>query len=112
MIDWNLHKDGIRFNLFFLPVVPVLDNIHVVCVKKLFLLIFISFSGGDSKTLMVVQISPVNKNISESQCSLSFAQRVRAVELGAASKKSEAAEVAVLKDRLAQYEVRNCVFFS
>ncbi|XP_071785181.1 kinesin-like protein KIFC3 isoform X1 [Asterias amurensis] len=60
--------------------------------------------GGDSKTLMVVQISPVNKNISESQCSLSFAQRVRAVELGAASKKSEAAEVAVLKDRLAQYE--------
>ncbi|XP_038070425.1 kinesin-like protein KIFC3 isoform X2 [Patiria miniata] len=60
--------------------------------------------GGDSKTLMVVQISPVAKNVSESQCSLSFAQRVRAVELGAASKRTETAEVAVLKDRLAQYE--------
>ncbi|XP_022100934.1 kinesin-like protein KIFC3 [Acanthaster planci] len=60
--------------------------------------------GGDSKTLMVVQISPVLKNVSESQCSLSFAQRVRAVELGAASKRTESAEVAALKDRLAQYE--------
>ncbi|XP_072024813.1 kinesin-like protein KIFC3 [Amphiura filiformis] len=60
--------------------------------------------GGDSKTLMMVQVSPVAKNVGESQCSLSFAQRVRAVELGAASKKTETAEVAALKERLAQYE--------
>ena len=43
--------------------------------------------GGDSKTLMVVQIAPVEKNAGETVCSLNFAQRVRAVELGAATKK-------------------------
>ena len=57
---------------------------------------------------MMVQISPVAKNSGESQCSLSFAQRVRAVELGAASKKTDTAEVAALKERLAQYEVGSC----
>ncbi|KAK2554469.1 Kinesin-like protein KIFC3 [Acropora cervicornis] len=31
--------------------------------------------GGDSKTLMVVQVSPVEKNVSETVCSLTFAQR-------------------------------------
>ena len=35
---------------------------------------------------MVVQIAPVEKNISETVCSLKFAERVRAVELGPASK--------------------------
>eukprot|EP00057_Strongylocentrotus_purpuratus_P003191 XP_003726132.1 PREDICTED: kinesin-like protein KIFC3 [Strongylocentrotus purpuratus] len=60
--------------------------------------------GGDSKTLMVVQVSPVAKNSGESHCSLSFAQRVRSVELGAASKRTDTAEVAALKDRLSQYE--------
>ncbi|XP_072169012.1 uncharacterized protein [Diadema setosum] len=60
--------------------------------------------GGDSKTLMVVQVSPVAKNSGESHCSLSFAQRVRSVELGAASKRTDSAEVAALKDRLSQYE--------
>lgn len=43
--------------------------------------------GGNSKTLMMVQLSPVLKNASESVCSLTFAQRVHAVELGSASKK-------------------------
>ena len=43
--------------------------------------------GGDSKTLMVVQVAPVEKNVAETVCSLTFAQRVRAVELGQASKK-------------------------
>nr|XP_039251487.1 kinesin-like protein KIFC3 [Styela clava] len=43
----------------------------------------------DSKTLMVVQVAPVEKNVSETLCSLSFAQRVRKVELGQASKKTE-----------------------
>ena len=47
----------------------------------------IFFTGGDSKTVMFVQISPVKKNSSETSCSLNFAQRVRAVELGQANKK-------------------------
>lgn len=44
--------------------------------------------GGDSKTLMMVQVSPVEKNAGETVCSLNFAQRVRVVELGQASKKT------------------------
>uniref|UniRef100_A0A7M5TT09 Kinesin-like protein n=2 Tax=Clytia hemisphaerica TaxID=252671 RepID=A0A7M5TT09_9CNID len=43
--------------------------------------------GGDSKTLMVVQVSPVVKNVGETICSLNFAQRVRQVELGTATRK-------------------------
>nr|XP_057944377.1 kinesin-like protein KIFC3 isoform X2 [Doryrhamphus excisus] len=39
--------------------------------------------GGDSKTLMMVQVSPLLGNLSESLCSLKFAQRVRSVELNA-----------------------------
>ncbi|CAB3980922.1 kinesin KIFC3, partial [Paramuricea clavata] len=48
--------------------------------------------GGDSKTLMVVQVSPALKNVGETLCSLNFAQRVRMVELGQASKKIETAD--------------------
>ncbi|XP_076449946.1 uncharacterized protein LOC143286194 isoform X2 [Babylonia areolata] len=48
--------------------------------------------GGDSKTLMIIQVAPVEKNVSESTCSLSFGQRVRTVELGAASRKIEAGD--------------------
>ena len=48
---------------------------------------YIIYVGGDSKTLMIVQLSPVQRNSSETVCSLNFAQRVRAVELGEASKK-------------------------
>ena len=36
---------------------------------------------------MVVQVAPVEKNLGESVCSLNFAQRVKAVELGQASNK-------------------------
>ena len=43
--------------------------------------------GGDSKTVMVVQVAPVNKNVGETVCSLNFGQRVRAVELGQATKR-------------------------
>jgi len=35
----------------------------------------------DSKTLMVVQVSPSHYNVSETLCSLQFAQRTRTVEL-------------------------------
>ncbi|XP_063738269.1 kinesin-like protein KIFC3 isoform X8 [Eleginops maclovinus] len=41
--------------------------------------------NGDSKTLMMVQVSPLPVNVSESVCSLKFAQRVRSVELSASS---------------------------
>ncbi|KAI4874775.1 hypothetical protein NFI96_025410 [Prochilodus magdalenae] len=48
--------------------------------------------SGDSKTLMVVQVSPLDSNISESVCSLKFAQRVRTIELGPASSSRRHAE--------------------
>ena len=38
---------------------------------------------------MMVQISPVEKNASETICSLNFAQRVREVELGAGTAKKQ-----------------------
>lgn len=53
---------------------------------------FLLLLGGDSKTLMIVQVAPVEKNVSETVCSLSFGQRVRNVELGAATRKMEAAD--------------------
>ena len=37
---------------------------------------------------MVVQIAPVERDICETVCSLNFAQRVRAVELGPATKRT------------------------
>ncbi|XP_035381278.1 kinesin-like protein KIFC3 isoform X2 [Electrophorus electricus] len=48
--------------------------------------------SGDNKTLMVVQVSPLDSNVSESVCSLKFAQRVRTVELGPASSSRRCAE--------------------
>ncbi|XP_075796562.1 kinesin-like protein KIFC3 isoform X3 [Pelodiscus sinensis] len=43
----------------------------------------------DSKTLMMVQVSPAEKNTSETLCSLKFAERVRSVELGPGSRRSD-----------------------
>ncbi|XP_060779407.1 kinesin-like protein KIFC3 isoform X3 [Neoarius graeffei] len=48
--------------------------------------------SGDSKTLMLVQVSPLESNMIESVCSLKFAQRVRTVELGPASSSRRYAE--------------------
>nr|XP_012599403.1 kinesin-like protein KIFC3 isoform X5 [Microcebus murinus] len=45
--------------------------------------------SGDSKTLMVVQVSPVEKNTSETLYSLKFAERVRSVELGPGPRRAE-----------------------
>lgn len=42
--------------------------------------------GQDSKTLMIVQASPLTKDVGESICSLVFASRARSVELGQAKK--------------------------
>ncbi|XP_066479199.1 kinesin-like protein KIFC2 [Tiliqua scincoides] len=43
--------------------------------------------GKGSKTIMMVQISPLEKDMGESICSLKFAQRVCKVELGPASRR-------------------------
>uniref|UniRef100_A0A8C8RSU9 Kinesin-like protein n=1 Tax=Pelusios castaneus TaxID=367368 RepID=A0A8C8RSU9_9SAUR len=45
--------------------------------------------SGDSKTLMMVQVSPAEKNTSETLCSLKFAERVRSIELGPVSRRAE-----------------------
>jgi len=42
--------------------------------------------GGDSKTLMIVQCSPAQTNVTETLSSLNFASRARNVELGKAKK--------------------------
>merc|ERR1711904_589406 len=42
--------------------------------------------GGDSKTLMIVQISPAQTNVTETLSSLNFASRARNVELGKAKR--------------------------
>ncbi|MBN3317286.1 KIFC3 protein, partial [Atractosteus spatula] len=47
--------------------------------------------GKGNKTVMVVQISPLERNVEETMCSLKFAQRVCKVELGPASRKIEPA---------------------
>lgn len=49
--------------------------------------------GGDSKTLMFVQISPSENDISETLCSLNFASRVRGIELGPARKQFDSTEL-------------------
>ncbi|KAK8648193.1 hypothetical protein V6N13_128954 [Hibiscus sabdariffa] len=48
--------------------------------------------GGDSKTLMFVQISPNENDLSETLCSLNFASRVRGIELGPAKKQMDTSE--------------------
>ncbi len=50
-------------------------------------------AGGDSKTLMFVQISPNDGDVGETLCSLNFASRVRGVELGPARKQLDSGEL-------------------
>jgi kinesin family protein C2/C3 len=42
--------------------------------------------GGNSKVCMIVNVSPVSRNVGETVCSLTFASRCRNVELGAAKR--------------------------
>lgn len=53
--------------------------------------------GGDSKTLMFVQISPSDKDMGETLSSLNFASRVRGVELGPAKKQVDPNELQKIK---------------
>ncbi|KAL2551316.1 Di-glucose binding protein with Kinesin motor domain [Forsythia ovata] len=53
--------------------------------------------GGDSKTLMFVQISPSDQDVSETLSSLNFATRVRGVELGPARKQIDTGELQKMK---------------
>ena len=61
--------------------------------------------GGDSKTLMIVEVAPVEKNVGETVASLSFAQRVRSVELGQASRKLDGDLLVDSRERLSHCEV-------
>lgn len=50
-------------------------------------------AGGDSKTLMFVQISPSDQDVGETLSSLNFATRVRGVELGPVKKQIDTSEL-------------------
>ncbi|KAL4595477.1 hypothetical protein ACB092_12G093900 [Castanea dentata] len=65
--------------------------------------------GGDSKTLMFVQISPSEQDLGETLSSLNFATRVRGVELGPARKQIDMGELQKLKMMLdkAKQELRS-----
>ena len=56
--------------------------------------------GGNSKVMMFVNMSPVSYNMNESLCSLTFAARCRAVQLGNGKKNddSQAREIKRLKN--------------
>ncbi|XP_010254592.1 PREDICTED: kinesin-like protein KIF3B isoform X2 [Nelumbo nucifera] len=53
--------------------------------------------GGDSKTLMFVQISPSELDLGETLSSLNFATRVRGIELGPAKKQVDTSELQKMK---------------
>jgi hypothetical protein len=63
----------------------------------------VDIAGGDSKTLMFVQISPYEGDVGETLCSLNFASRVRGIELGPARKQLDTGE-------LFKYKQLVCVF--
>lgn len=54
-------------------------------------------AGGDSKTLMFVQISPSEQDLGETLSSLNFATRVRGIELGPAKRQIDKGELQKLK---------------
>uniref|UniRef100_A0A3Q4I773 Kinesin motor domain-containing protein n=1 Tax=Neolamprologus brichardi TaxID=32507 RepID=A0A3Q4I773_NEOBR len=67
--------------------------------------------SGDSKTLMMVQVSPLPSNMSESVCSLKFAQRVRSVELSSSSFRKHENSSTSSSPTHDSVEVKTCFFF-
>ena len=53
----------------------------------------IAVTGGDSKVVMFVQISPSDNDASETLSSLNFDSHVRGIELGPAKKQVDTAEL-------------------
>jgi len=53
----------------------------------------VTYTGGDCKTLMFVQISPSSADLGETLCSLNFASRVRGIESGPARKQADVSEL-------------------
>jgi hypothetical protein len=60
--------------------------------------------GGESKTLMFVQVAPSDIDSKESFCSLTFAARVRNVELGPAKKRVDAIFLRDLREKDSEIE--------
>lgn len=76
------------------------DCCNIVCpliVKWLLRLpcpvLYMSYAGGDCKTLMFVQTSPSVADLGETICSLNFATRVRGVGTGPARKQADCTEL-------------------
>eukprot|EP00698_Gefionella_okellyi_P018995 TRINITY_DN5766_c0_g1_i1.p1 TRINITY_DN5766_c0_g1~~TRINITY_DN5766_c0_g1_i1.p1 ORF type:complete len:1384 (+),score=409.57 TRINITY_DN5766_c0_g1_i1:189-4340(+) len=62
--------------------------------------------GGNSKTLMFVNVAPTMRDITETACSLTFAQRVNKVEMGPARKGGDReAEMEVLRQQVMKAKV-------
>ncbi|CAL9757073.1 unnamed protein product [Musa acuminata subsp. burmannicoides] len=59
-----------------------------------------SLGRGDSKALMLVQISPSENDLGETVSSLNFASRVRGVELGLAKKQVDTVELQKMKQMI------------
>jgi kinesin family protein C2/C3 len=55
--------------------------------------VLLPIAGGDSKTLMFVQISPNESDSGETLSSLNFATRVRGIELGPARKQLDSSDL-------------------
>lgn len=67
-------------------------------------------AGGDSKTLMFVQISPSEQDLGETLSSLNFATRVRGIELGPAKRQIDKGELQKLKIVVSSYGFVSTLF--
>lgn len=88
----HLLQDSLGKNLYW-PFIRINPWVHC----GLYLCECANDAGGDSKTLMFVQISPSEHDVSETLSSLNFATRVRGVELGPARKQVDTGELQKMK---------------